>query len=114
MESAGLHVMLCTAPSTFQYEHAAFAKYCWVRTHLGEKWLSRLVLTRDKSVIKGRVLIDDKPAIKGACGNPDWTHIVFEQSYNLHVQDRPRLREWSSWREVISPFFPKLELSDGE
>ena len=41
----------------FQYE--------WVENHLGKDWINRLILTRDKTMINGDVLIDDKINITG-------------------------------------------------
>lgn len=107
MESLGLHVILCSSPSLFQYEACASAKFAWVREHLGQEWLSRLLLTRDKTLVKGRVLIDDKPSIKGRCSSPEWTQVIFEQSYNLGVNG-PRLTAWKDWKKVLSPFFPQI------
>ena len=104
MSQAGLHVLFCTAPTPFQYETCVAEKFGWVRQWLGEEYLGRLIITRDKTVVRGRVLIDDKPAVKGVCDTPDWTHIVFEQPYNLGVQG-PRMKKWEEWRGVLSQFF---------
>lgn len=108
MESLGLQILLCTSPSTFQYEASAANKYAWVRKYLGEDWMARLVVTRDKSVVKGCVLIDDKPSVKGASIDPVWSHIVFEQPYNLEVTDKPRMTSWSQWKDILAPYFPKF------
>lgn len=108
MDDAGLHVKLCTSPSLFQYESSARCKYAWVRQWLGEDWMSRLVITRDKTVVRGRVLIDDKPVIRGACVNPEWAHVVYTMPYNATIDDRPRISDWSNWRSVLAPFFEQL------
>lgn len=104
MTDAGLHVLLCTAPLPFQYETCVAEKFAWVRKHLGVEFLSRIIITRDKTVIKGKVLIDDKPKIAGACPKPEWTHIVFDQPYNRDVVGRDRLSNWSNWRSVIKAY----------
>lgn len=104
MEAAGLHVMLCTAPLPFQYESCVAEKFAWVRKWLGEEWLSRIVVTRDKTLVKGRVLIDDKPRVAGACDAPEWVHVLFDQPYNREVMDRPRLADWREWRKVVGEF----------
>lgn len=108
MEAAGLHVKLCTSPSIFQYESSAGCKYAWVRQWLGEDWMPRLVITRDKTVVRGRVLIDDKPAIRGACDNPEWAHVIYTMPYNAGIADKPRISDWSNWRAVLTPFFEQL------
>lgn len=104
MVAAGLAVFFCTAPHPFQYESCVAEKYSWVRKHFGEEFLSRIIITRDKTVIKGTVLIDDKPSVSGACDKPEWTHILYTQSYNLHLQDKPRFTRWNEWRRVLSPY----------
>lgn len=104
MSAAGLHVLLCTAPLPFQYETCVAEKFAWVREHLGADFLSRILITRDKTVVKGRVLIDDKPRVSGACDKPEWTHVVFDQPYNQDVKDKARLADWREWRSVLSAY----------
>lgn len=104
MTEAGLHVLLCTAPLPFQWETCVAEKYAWVRHHLGEEFLTRMIITRDKTVVKGRLLIDDKPLIRGACDKPEWTHIVFDQPYNQEVEDKMRLKNWKAWRAVVGAY----------
>lgn len=105
MTAAGLHVLFCTAPLPFQYETCVAEKYAWVRKHFGEEYMPRLIITRDKTVVRGRVLVDDKPAVKGICDEPEWQHIVFEQPYNLQVNDKPRMKGWNDWRNVLSKYY---------
>jgi 5'-nucleotidase len=40
-------------------------QYDWVKNHLGKHWLKKLILTADKTIVKGHLLIDDKVDIKG-------------------------------------------------
>ncbi len=42
-----------------------FAQYAWVEKHLGYDFLEQVILTRDKTLIAGDILIDDKPDILG-------------------------------------------------
>jgi 5'-nucleotidase len=104
MVDAGLSVFFCSAPLPFQYESCVAEKYAWVRHHFGEEFLPRIIITRDKTVIKGNVLIDDKPRVSGACAKPEWTHILYSQSYNKNVVGVPRFTKWSDWRESLAPF----------
>lgn len=74
----------------------------WVAGHLGERWLDRLITTRDKTLIRGDYLIDDKPEIKGAMHPLEisWTQIFFDQPYNRGI-NKPRITDWSKWEEVL-------------
>ena len=60
-------------------------KMVWVGAVLGNDWKKRVVITSDKTLIKGALLIDDKIDIKGAA-NPEWEHIVFSRPYQLHYK----------------------------
>ena len=42
-----------------------FFQYAWVEKHLGCDFLEQVILTRDKTLISGDILIDDKPDIQG-------------------------------------------------
>lgn len=108
MDKAGLHVFLCTSPSLFQLEGSASGKYEWVRNWLGPHWMSRIILTRDKTVIDAPVLIDDKPDISGACARPTWKQVVFTQPYNAQKTNMARISQWSQWRDVLKPYYPSI------
>jgi 5'-nucleotidase len=104
MVDAGLNVFFCTAPLPFQYEACVAEKYAWVRKHFGDEYLARIIVTRDKTVIKGSVLIDDKPKVTGACDRPEWTHLIYTQSYNAHITDKPRFTDWADWRSALGAY----------
>lgn len=78
---------------------------CWsekaryIKHHLGEYWLKRLIITKDKTLVKGNWIIDDKPEMKGINTNPDWTQIFFEHGYNKHLPGL-RLKTWAHWPEL--------------
>ncbi|KAK7498300.1 hypothetical protein BaRGS_00010560 [Batillaria attramentaria] len=98
-------VFICT--STLQYY-----KYClqekWVEEHLGSNWLDKIILTKDKTMANGHILIDDRPIIKGACQPPPWQHVLFTTSFNrsIDLNGRQRLDSWTDgkWREIIEDF----------
>ena len=75
-------------------------KFAWVEEHLGSKWASRIIMTRDKTLVHGDVLIDDKPNIVGVRA-PTWKHILYDQPYNQHCADQERLT-WSNYKEVLA------------
>lgn len=62
----------------------AAEKYAWVRQHFGPEWLNRMILTVDKTTVRGDVLIDDKPKIVGV-QHPTWRHLLFNAPYNQTV-----------------------------
>jgi len=91
-------VAICTSPtSTSRY--AAQEKSDWVKDNLGDDWLKRLILTRDKTRVRGDILIDDKPKIFGA-QNPSWEHILYTHPWNVEVNHLRRLT-WNNWKEVL-------------
>ena len=98
MEQLGNEVFICTSPLT-AYRNCVLEKYEWVENYLGADWVRRIILTKDKTLVKGDCLIDDKPEITGVESSPTWEHIVYDQLYNRHVNKR-RLT-WENWKEVL-------------
>jgi 5'-nucleotidase len=95
---AGHSLWICSTP-------VAMSAYCegekkaWLRAHFGETFARRMLFTHDKTLVKGHILIDDKPVIEGEC-TPEWEHVLFTHSYNSTVTGRRRLT-WMNWREVL-------------
>merc|ERR1712217_242523 len=52
--AAGLDVRVCTAP-LFNQPQCQTEKQEWVSKHVGQDWVERLIITRDKSLIAGAV-----------------------------------------------------------
>lgn len=69
-------------------------KALWVQEHLGDWWLKRLVITKDKTLVRGHFLIDDKPKIAGAM-KPNWTQLIYTQPYNSEVVGQHFT--WEKW-----------------
>jgi len=101
----GHHVFICSAP-LLTNPTCASDKYDWVKSHLGAEWEEKLILSRDKTLIAGDYLVDDKPSIKG-CRTPSWKHILYTQPCNAHIRDKPRMK-WTDytpeedWRKVLN------------
>ena len=95
----GHDVRICTAPVR-SYRHCVREKYEWVEEHLGLHWTERMIVTRDKTLVTGDVLIDDKPEVVGALSTPTWTHTYYGTGYNRHLPGRHL--DWSTWREVLA------------
>jgi len=102
MLAKGFEVLICTSPMSSS-RYCAQEKWEWVREHLGEEWLRRLMLTMDKTTVRGDVLIDDKPKITGS-QVPCWTHVVFDAQYNRDIEmgGRRRLDSWANWLGVLT------------
>lgn len=45
-------------------------QYRWVEQNLGPQFVERIILTRDKTVVMGDLLIDDKDNIQGWASKP--------------------------------------------
>ncbi|MFA5887833.1 MAG: 5'-3'-deoxyribonucleotidase [Candidatus Nanoarchaeia archaeon] len=98
MKSAGHEVFICTSPMS-HYQNCVLEKYQWVEAHFGYEWTKRIILTMDKTIIKGDILIDDKPKITGAA-MPSWIHALYDRSYNRNVH-KMRLT-WKNWKDVLN------------
>jgi len=91
-------VFLCTSPLS-SYENCVLEKYEWVDERLGRDWAKRLIVTKDKTLIRGDILIDDNPTPKGVL-TPTWEHVIYDFPYNRHVKDKRRLT-WQNWEEIL-------------
>jgi 5'-nucleotidase len=98
MAANGIEVFICTTPFR-DYRNCVLEKYEWVDRHLGGKWVERIILTPDKTIVDADYLIDDKPTITGGA-NPRWTHILYDDARNRSEAGRKRLT-WDSWKPVM-------------
>jgi len=99
MLSLGMDVRICTAPLS-NSRYCAMEKYEWVSRHLGSEWKNRVILSEDKTFVRGAILVDDKPVISGAM-EPEWEHVVFDQPYNRHITNLRRLVGWENWKNIL-------------
>ena len=100
MEEAGHHVQIVTSP-WWDNPSCLQDKADWVEKYLGADARRNMVLTGDKTTVRGDYLIDDKPLISGKY-LPDWEHVVFTQPYNLETVSRFRLNGWVDIDEVLA------------
>lgn len=98
MEQMDLELFICTSPLN-AYRNCVLEKYEWVEQHLGLDWVKRIILTKDKTLVKGDFLIDDKPVITGVESVPAWEHILYDRPYNRDI-NRKRLT-WQNWKQVL-------------
>jgi len=98
IKERGHEVFICTSPMR-QYQNCVAEKYEWVEKNLGFEWTMRLILSRDKTLVQGNLLIDDKPEVTGSV-KPTWEHIIFDKSYNAHIKVQRRIN-WQNYKEVL-------------
>lgn len=97
-------VFICTSPIK-HYTHCPFEKFAWVEKHFGHDFVEQVILTSDKTLISGDILIDDKPDILGVELKPSWEHILFTACHNTHLGNswsQRRLLSWDDdWRGIL-------------
>lgn len=94
----GDEVFICTSP-LLRNPSCVQDKYDWVERHLGRDWLERMIVTKDKTLVHGTILIDDRPDVHGVRA-PSWEHVLYTQPYNAHVPFKRRLT-WKDWADII-------------
>lgn len=105
MRDLGWDVWLCSSPSVTS-DTCHSDKNRWVKKHFGD-WLARkMILTKDKTLVYGDILIDDRCHIKGRfADHTAFTHILFEQPYNKESDQYKKgnvIKGWSdNWEEKI-------------
>lgn len=98
---AGHEVFICTSPVT-DHKFCLTEKQEWVEEHLGPWFARRLIITQDKTLVHGDVLIDDKPVVEGLV-TPRWVHMMFDAPYNRHIKTPHRVN-WNTCLEALSVF----------
>ena len=96
-------VFFCTSPMRAN-PTCCNDKMDWITRYFGKQLCNRVIITSDKTVCKGDVLIDDKIRIMGAESEPDWVHILCRASYNKHISTDTHpfiLEDWDSVEKVI-------------
>lgn len=69
MLKVGHDVQICISPLT-PWHCCVAEKYAWVEQYLGAEFTQRMILTKDKTLIRGDVLVDDKPIIRAPRRRP--------------------------------------------
>jgi 5'-nucleotidase len=92
-------VLICSRPF-LDSPFCESEKKEWIRAYLGREWAKRLVLVRDKTRIRGELLIDDHPGQEKGAYTPDWEHVLYTQPWNIQDTQRRRLT-WENWKQVL-------------
>lgn len=101
MLEEGLDVRICTAPM-LSNTTCASDKFWWVDAFNGDGWARRTAIVKDKTLMRGDVLVDDKPVITGDW-TPIWKHVVFDATYNQDAPSPYRMHGWANWQETLIP-----------
>lgn len=99
LQARGHEVFLCTAPLA-NHVTCAQEKLAWVEKYLGRDLVSRTIITKDKTLVQGSFLLDDRPDVTGVA-QPTWEHILFDQPYNQNNK-RKRRATWENFLRVIT------------
>jgi 5'(3')-deoxyribonucleotidase len=100
MRRCDLEPYICTAPMP-GHKTCLSEKQEWVARHLPRFMRGRLNIALDKTMVRGRWLIDDLPNVRGIM-KPEWTQIIFSAPYNDHVTDAPRISSWNAWKRTFA------------
>lgn len=100
LETAGLDVWLCTKPLE-QNPSSRDDKAAWVSEYLGRRWEEKLILTPNKSMVRGDILLDDAPAL-GWLADPatTWRPVIFPTAWNGADSKWDGLPRWT-WGDPI-------------
>lgn len=98
-------VFICTSPM-FSNPTCVPDKIRWIQKHIGQRWTDRILITKDKTAVRGTHLLDDRPRIDGKLV-PEWEHIVFAHAYNINCPQR-RAVDWDHYCDIVAAEFPQL------
>lgn len=93
LDKIGYDIFIVSSPSV-NSDTCHSDKSRWLKEHMGEYWARKLILTKDKTIVSGDYLIDDRENITGIM-TPTWKHIIFTQPYNKTTQHELRLNKWN-------------------
>lgn len=76
-------------------------KYAWVEEHFGLDMAKKLILSRDKTIVAGDVLFDDKHPIPNK-HLATWTQVYVDAPYNRD-QTGHRIMDWTTdqWKTIL-------------
>jgi 5'-nucleotidase len=98
--SLGHEVFFVSAP-WLSNKTCASDKYAWVEEHFGLDYANKLILARDKTIVAGDILFDDKHPIPNR-ENATWTQVFVDAPYNRGVTGY-RIRDWTTddWKILL-------------
>lgn len=97
LEQKGHTVRICSAP-ILRNKYCASEKLEWIKNHLGRDFCRKVIIVKDKTLVHGDFLIDDKLEVKGELA-PTWEHIVFSKPWNQGLSKR--YLDWTNYRNIF-------------
>ncbi len=101
------HPIICSAPIRSN-PYSKIEKLNWLKKHFvpvfGERVVDQAIITSDKHLSDGIVLIDDRPEIMNSDA-ASWKHIIFDQPYNRDKIGQPRIIGWQdkNLSDILKP-----------
>lgn len=99
LQAAGWDVRICTSPLRDKPSCVA-EKLAWIERELGEPARQRTIVTRDKTLVRGRYLIDDRPSINGLL-SPTWEHLRYDSPIPGGPPPTLRWTDSSTWNWLV-------------
>lgn len=81
-------VVVCSAPIQGA-EYCEEEKRDWLEKHWDSEFAENAIMTQDKTLVDGKVLIEDNPYI----GDGPWQPLLFDQAWNRN-SSLPRMYGW--------------------
>lgn len=107
-------VFICTKPMEAN-KTVHSAKAAWVTEHLGIEWARRLIITPDKGMVRGSVLLDDAP--KSAWFHrAEWVPVIYPTPWNAPGSEWSRKEGCSndprwSWSDPMDDLIEIAEIN---
>lgn len=98
MLALGFDPLICTSQIASQ-PACVREKMEWILYYLGHDFALRTGINKDKTTVRGRILIDNRPIITGRL-IPEWEHVLYDQPHNRHVTNKRRLT-WQNYKQVL-------------
>lgn len=70
-----------------------------IAREFGAEMADAAYIGRDKTIVSGAILIDDKPEVDGENKAPSWEHLIFNQPWNF-LAVGPRMFSWEDTRPI--------------
>ncbi|OYX42385.1 hypothetical protein B7Y94_03655 [Candidatus Saccharibacteria bacterium 32-49-12] len=92
VEELGYEARICSSPLSKNL-WCVQEKREWLRVHRGRLMAERAIIDSSKENYDGIALVDDRPVVQNA-DIASWSHVVFDQPYNRHVDADLRIQGW--------------------
>lgn len=73
----------------------------WLEEYVWNNASELLFPTRDKTIVKGDYLFDDRPDIKGRY-EPTWKHLLFDDDYAYNKENNATKINWKNYKKVLN------------